>query len=632
MAHSHDQSEEPPSDNETMAVPSVSAPTGNGTASRAKPASRVEHPGVVPDPPGAPILNGRYRVERQLARGGMAEVYLGQDLVLQRVVALKVLAGDLSRDPGFVERFRREARAAASLSHPNIVAVYDWGEADGSYYIVMEYVAGQTLAQLLNSAGPPPIETTVGIGADIAAALGAAHRLGMVHRDVKPGNVLIDPNGAVKVADFGIARATQASAETALTQTGTVLGTAAYLSPEQAEGRQADAKSDLYALGVVLYEMATGRPPFQGDTPVSVVYQHARTQPVPPQDVNPAIPTWLQRIILRAMAKDPNARYASADDMRADLLGGANGSPTSTIPMPVLVAATGATAVQHAVPAPTTAARRKNRWAWWAAAAIVAAAVIALVAYVLASGTSNSPAASGNAPTTAAPPSSGPTTTTSAPTTTTTTLPTSFAGYAIVAGSGTGALYCPSGAALGAAGQTGPSGNGTPTSTPGGGGQGGAAGCGSNGGSGGHGGNGAPGGPGGTAGNGGNGGCPPANLTQMRAHDDPCNGTGSDGGNGGNGGNGAPGETGGSGGVGGNGGNTERARGGNGGNGGDATHMSAGTPGGAGQQGGGPSGTEAGVNGQNGTDGKHAAKGPGPAGASWFVGPVKELVRAAMPT
>lgn len=263
------------------------------------------------------IFGERYEIRRRIARGGMADVYLAQDQLLDRPVALKVLFAELSVDPSFVERFRREAQNAAKLSHPNIVSVYDWGEDDNTYYIVMEYIGGQSLSALLREEGSLPAGRAAQIGAEVASALSFAHRNGVVHRDVKPGNVLIDERGVVKVTDFGIARARNTTEN--LTQTGAVMGTATYFSPEQAQGLPVDQRSDVYSLGVVLYEMIAGKAPFSGDNPVTIALQHVREVPVPLRTLKPNTAPAFAAIADQAMAKAPAARYATAEDLRNDL-------------------------------------------------------------------------------------------------------------------------------------------------------------------------------------------------------------------------------------------------------------------------------------------------------------------------
>jgi eukaryotic-like serine/threonine-protein kinase len=296
------------------------------------------------------VYSGRYEATHLVARGGMAQVYRAMDLQLDRPVALKVLFPELSVDRTFVERFRREAQAAANLSHPNIVPVFDWGEDDGSYFIVMEYIDGRPLSAVLRDPAPMPPNQIATIGAGVAAALAFAHRHGVVHRDVKPGNVLITPDGDVKVTDFGIARAV--NTEESLTQTGAVMGTAAYFSPEQAEGKGVDSRSDIYSLGVVLYEMAVGKPPFTGDSPVAVASKHVRDTPVLPREANPRVPVALEAVIMKAMAKLPDDRYRSAEELRADLLRFADGRPVEAGD-PGITSMMAAVGVTQAVPAST---------------------------------------------------------------------------------------------------------------------------------------------------------------------------------------------------------------------------------------------------------------------------------------
>ena len=264
------------------------------------------------------VLGGRYEIHRKIARGGMAEVYLARDRSLDRPVAVKVLFPEYATDPAFVERFRREAQAAANLSHPNIAGVYDWGTEAGTYFIVMEYVEGQSLAEVGRASGPLHPRRAAEIAFEVAGALGFAHSKGVVHRDVKPGNVLIAPNGTCKVVDFGIARALSSPSEE-LTQAGSVMGTATYFSPEQAQGFQVDARSDLYSLGVVMFEMVCGRPPFTGDTPVAIAYKHVQEPPPRPSSLISGLPAGLEAIIGKLLAKHPDNRYRSAEDLRADL-------------------------------------------------------------------------------------------------------------------------------------------------------------------------------------------------------------------------------------------------------------------------------------------------------------------------
>jgi eukaryotic-like serine/threonine-protein kinase len=263
------------------------------------------------------VLGDRYRVEAKIGAGGMAEVYRGFDQVLNRTVAIKVLNPQFARDDAFVERFRREAQAAARLNHPNIVGVYDHGTDNGTQYIVMEFIEGRTLADALSAGRRPTPVQSAEVTQHICAALAAAHAQGVIHRDIKPENVMVTRDGTVKVMDFGIARMLTGP-ETA-PQTSAVLGTASYLSPEQAQGQPVDARSDIYSLGTVLYEMLTGRPPFTGDSPVAIAYKHVNETPVPPSHRDPDIPPQLDAVVMRALAKNPANRYQSADEFADDL-------------------------------------------------------------------------------------------------------------------------------------------------------------------------------------------------------------------------------------------------------------------------------------------------------------------------
>ena len=279
-----------------------------------------------------PLLGGRYEVGGRIGTGGMADVRRGVDVRLGRDVAVKVLRADLARDPAFQERFKREAQAAASLNDPSIVSVYDTGaDDDGVPFIVMEHVQGRTLREVLQQEGRLLPQRALEVTADICVALSVAHAAGIVHRDIKPGNVMLTRDGQVKVMDFGIARA--AADTSAMTMTAAVIGTAAYLSPEQARGEHVDARSDVYSTGCVLYELVTGAPPFVGDSPVAVAYQHVREDPTPPSAYDDELPPEVDAVVLKAMAKNPANRYQSADEMRADLLRAQAGEPVLATPV-----------------------------------------------------------------------------------------------------------------------------------------------------------------------------------------------------------------------------------------------------------------------------------------------------------
>jgi serine/threonine-protein kinase len=266
------------------------------------------------------VINARYELGRRIGRGGMAEVFVARDRLLDRPVAVKILFAEYAKDPLFVERFRREAMSAASLNHPNIVGVYDWGQVDTTYYIAMEYVQGRTLADILQKHERLSVLQACDIALDIAAALSSAHTAGVAHRDIKPANVIVSATGHVKVADFGIARAIGAAVEQGLTQTGAVMGTATYFSPEQAQGAQPDPRSDLYSLGVIMYEMLAGEPPFTGENAIAIAYKQVHDAPVPLRTKNPEVSPAFSAIVMKCLAKDRERRYptalALADDLR----------------------------------------------------------------------------------------------------------------------------------------------------------------------------------------------------------------------------------------------------------------------------------------------------------------------------
>ncbi|MCU1587986.1 MAG: serine/threonine protein kinase [Frankiales bacterium] len=331
------------------------------------------------------LLGQRYRLGEVIGRGGMAEVRHGTDIRLGRDVAIKVLREDLARDPLFRARFRREAQSAASLDAPTVVAVYDTGEDErGAPWIVMEYVDGRTLRDILTTEGRLLPERALEVIADVCAALDVAHAAGMVHRDIKPANVMLTSRGEVKVMDFGIAQAA-AGSESTMTQTAAVVGTAAYLSPEQARGEHVDARSDIYSTGCLMYELVTGVPPFVGDSPVAVAYQHVRENPVPPSEYDPSLPPamaqTLDAVILKAMAKNPANRYQSADEMREDLLRAVAGQPVLATPVLEQEAEVGLVArtpVLSRLPE-----RRRYGYALYAVVLLVAALLSGLLVHAL---------------------------------------------------------------------------------------------------------------------------------------------------------------------------------------------------------------------------------------------------------
>lgn len=301
------------------------------------------------------ILNDRYEVQQRIGRGGMADVFLARDLLLDRAVAIKVLFPEFATDPAFVERFRREAQSAANLNHPNIVGVYDWGRSGNTYFMAMEYVQGRTLADIVKANGRLTAQQAADVAMEVAGALGFAHRNGVVHRDIKPANILIGAGGQVKVADFGIARALGSAVESNLTQAGAVMGTATYFSPEQAQGGQPDPRSDLYSLGIVLYEMVGGRPPFSGENPVSIAYKQVHDAPQPLNQLAPDVPRPFEAIVAKLLAKSPSVRYDTAEALRDDLRRFREGQPVLALTELLGAAGAGAAAAAALDPAATVA-------------------------------------------------------------------------------------------------------------------------------------------------------------------------------------------------------------------------------------------------------------------------------------
>ena len=343
------------------------------------------------------LFDGRYRIQRKLGAGGMADVYLAEDQELGRRVAIKILNGRHANDDQFIERFRREAKNAAALNHPNIVSIYDRGEAEETYYIAMEFLDGRTLKELIVSRGAAPVNVAVEYARQILSALRFAHRHGIVHRDIKPHNVMVDGEGRVKVTDFGIARAGTSQ----MTEAGSIVGTAQYLSPEQARGGEVDPRSDLYSLGIVLYELLTGKTPFDGETPVEIAMKHLSTAPKPPSTLRPDVPPELDMVVMRALAKNPDDRYQSADEMEGDLDRVARGARVSATTVdtatqvlrPAAVAVGAATAATMIAPPPSAAAvppavveeeefaehgeADRPLWPWLVAIGFVIAAIVA---------------------------------------------------------------------------------------------------------------------------------------------------------------------------------------------------------------------------------------------------------------
>ena len=330
---------------------------------------------------------GRYAILERVGTGGMAEVYRARDELLGREVAVKVLSERFSRDRSFVERFRREAQAAANLNHPNIVSLFDYGSDDGTYFIVMEFIDGSSLSDIIRREGALMPERAAEIASDVAKALERAHAQGLVHRDIKSGNIMITRTGQTKVTDFGIARAVGRDGEQTMTQTGMVIGTAAYLSPEQAQGNPVDGRSDVYSLGVVLFEMLTGRTPFSGDSALSIAYKHVREDARPPSELNRDVSPQLDAITLKALAKNPDNRYSTAAEMSEDLQRFMHGQKVQATPLlgdrtAVMGRGTGTQVLPPTEVGPPEAPPR--RAGWYVMIALLALALIGLLVWLLA--------------------------------------------------------------------------------------------------------------------------------------------------------------------------------------------------------------------------------------------------------
>ncbi|HET9546077.1 MAG TPA: protein kinase, partial [Gaiellaceae bacterium] len=352
------------------------------------------------------LFDGRYRILRKLGTGGMANVYLAEDEDLGRRVAIKILNDRYASDEAFTERFRREAKSAAALSHPNIVSIYDRGDADGRPYIAMEVIEGKSLKELIVGSGPLPISEAVAYAKQILSATRFAHRHGIIHRDIKPHNILLGHEDRLKVTDFGIAR----SGASQMTEVGSIMGTAQYLSPEQARGAPVTAASDLYSVGIVLYEMLTGKTPFNGETPIEIAMKHVNDPPRPPSEHRPDIPPELDQVVLRALSKDIHERYGSAEEFSADLdrvEAGLPVSPETTAAATAVLTGADATAATQVLrdeagtrvmPRGTAAParrpptyppdygyeppRKRRRWVPWLLVLLFAAAAIAAGWYV----------------------------------------------------------------------------------------------------------------------------------------------------------------------------------------------------------------------------------------------------------